>query len=119
MRTSKLSAVDNWRALAKGAMFRPRALAKLVGIGLRDLQLFGRRRTGRPIRDWLNELRFRIAAQRLGAGASISELVSELGYCDRSHFRRQFRQMFHCSPGRFATEWRQREAKRITQGGAA
>jgi AraC-like DNA-binding protein len=46
-------------------------------------------------------------------------LVSELGYCDRSHFRRQFRQMFHCSPGRFATEWRQREAKRITQGGAA
>jgi DNA-binding NarL/FixJ family response regulator len=46
-------------------------------------------------------------------------LVSELGYCDRSHFRRQFRQMFHRSPRGFATEWRQREVKWITQGGAA
>jgi transcriptional regulator GlxA family with amidase domain len=66
MRTSRLSAVDNWRALAEGAMFRPRALAKLVGVGLRDLQLFVHRRTGRSVHDWLNELRLRIATQRLG-----------------------------------------------------
>jgi CheY-like chemotaxis protein len=48
----------------------------------------------------------------------MSELVSELGYCDRSHFRRQFRQMFHCPPRRFAAEWKRREAKWITQAGA-
>jgi len=95
------------------------ALAGLVEVGLRDLQLFVHRRTGRSVHDWLNELRLRIAAQRLGAGARMSELVSELGYCDRSHFRRQFRQMFHCSPRRFAAEWRQREAKWITQGVAS
>lgn len=90
--------MDNWRALAERAMFRPRTLANLVGVGLRDLQLFFHRRTGSSIRDWLNEVRLRMAAQRLGAGARISELVNELGYCDRSHFRRQFRQMFHCRP---------------------
>jgi len=100
-------------------MFRPRALARLVGVGLRDLQLFVHRRAGRSIRDWLNELRLRIAAQRLAAGARTSDLVSELGYCNRFHFRRQFRQMFHRSPRRFATGWRQREAKWITRGGAA
>jgi DNA-binding NarL/FixJ family response regulator/AraC-like DNA-binding protein len=119
MRTSKLSAVDNWRAMAQRAMFRPRTLASVVGVGLRNLELFVRRRSGRSLRDWLNELRLRIAAQGLAAGAPISELVSQLGYCDRSHFRRQFRQMFHRSPRRFATEWKQREAKGTTQGGAA
>ena len=119
MKKSRLSAVDNWGALAEQAGFKPAALAKLLGVSLRTLELFFHARIGRSVRDWLNELRLRIAAQRLAAGATISDLVRELGYCHPANYYHQFRDLFHCTPGEFVIEWKRREAEWITQAGCA
>ena len=68
MKKSKLAAADNWCALAEQAGFKPAALAKLLGVSLATLERFFHGQIGRSPENWLNELRLRIAAQRLAAG---------------------------------------------------
>ena len=75
MQKNKLAAVDNLVALAEQAGFKPAALATLVGVSLGTLERFFHARTGRSPQNWLNELRLRIAAQRLAAGVTFKELV--------------------------------------------
>ncbi len=118
MKKSKLSAVDNWCALAEQAGFKPAALATLVGVSLAALERFFHALTGRSPENWLNELRLRIAALRLAAGVAISELVRDLGFYDRSQFHHQFRELFHQTPGERVVEWKRREAEWIAHGGS-
>ena len=118
MKTDKLSAVDNWRVLAEQAGFKPTALATLVGVSLAILERFFHGQIGRSPENWLNELRLRIAAQRLAADGTISDVVRDLGFYDRSQFHHQFRELFHQTPGEFVTKWKQREAACIAQGGS-
>ena len=119
MKTNKLAAVDNWRALAEQAGFKPAVLAKLVGVSLATLERFFHGQIGRSPENWLNELRLRVAAQRLAAGGTISDVLRDLGFYDRSQFHHQFRQLLHQTPGEFVADWNRREVEWIAQGGSA
>jgi hypothetical protein len=47
---SKLSHARNWCGLAEDASFKPRVLADMLGVSLRTLEVFFKRRTGESVR---------------------------------------------------------------------
>jgi DNA-binding NarL/FixJ family response regulator/AraC-like DNA-binding protein len=117
--TAILSAVSDWAALAAQAGFREPELAKMLGVSLRRLERHFQASTGRCPREWLGELRLRTAAVRLAAGATVDDVAAELGYHDRSHFRRRFREFFREAPTEFVASWKRREAEWIARDGGA
>jgi DNA-binding NarL/FixJ family response regulator/AraC-like DNA-binding protein len=119
MNNQKLSNVSNWRSLAEQARFEPARLAKSLAVPPRTLERFFRARAGRAPGDWLRELRVRIAAQFLAAGAAVSAVVDSLGFCDRPQFHHQFRHVLQETPAEFLESWRRRELAYIKQDGSA
>jgi AraC-like DNA-binding protein len=61
-----------------------------------------RRTTGVSLRRYVQQLRARIAADRLAGGArDLTELALDLGYTDHSHFTNSFRREWGLPPSRF------------------
>jgi DNA-binding NarL/FixJ family response regulator/AraC-like DNA-binding protein len=116
MRNQRLSDVRNWRALAEQARFEPARLAKGAGVSPRALEKFFKARAGRSPRDWLRELRLRVAAQGLAAGLAVEAVVEDLGFWDRAQFYHQFRGLFGETPGDFLDSWQKRERVYLASG---
>ena len=86
------------REEARAAHYRARELARHYGICVRQLERLFRQHTGTTPQLWLNWLRLRDAALLLSQGMSVKEVAQELGYCQASHFSRQFKQQYGISP---------------------
>jgi len=77
-------------------------LAEGLGIEPARLSTAFRRRYGRPMGEYLNEIRIGHACQALSrTKASLAELAVETGFHDQSHFTRVFSSIVGCSPARF------------------
>ena len=63
---------------------------------------------GLSLRRYVGQLRARVAAERLAAGAShLTALALDLGYADHSHFTNSFRREWGVSPSTFRSRWRE------------
>jgi AraC-like DNA-binding protein len=101
-----------WRDLAEGArlaiserLHSPPRLGELArGLGCSPFHLSHvfRATTGISLRRYVQQLRARIAADRVARGArDLSGLALELGYADHSHFTNAFRREWGQPPSRF------------------
>src|SRR3989442_13003099 len=105
---SHLNAVGDWPALAKEAHYRPKELAAFCHVSLRQLErYFSEKGCSSPQR-WLNELRLEEAPHLLLEGHPVKQVAFELGYTHPSHFIREFRRVYHCTPLEFVFSQRRR-----------
>ncbi len=82
---------------------KPAAIARQLSVTPGYLTELVRRRTGRPLGDWITERRLAEARVLLAESRrSISEISDVCGYGDVGRFSRQFRQVHGVSP----SEWR-------------
>jgi len=101
--SGKLSKIDNWENLARGAGYRPSMMAALCAVSLRQLERFFVDRFGAPPGKWTRELRIRAARDRISAGLSNKEVVDELRFANPSHLCHEFKRAFGTSPKNFAS----------------
>jgi AraC family transcriptional regulator len=72
-----------------------------------------RQTTGVSLRRYVQQLRARIAADRLAGGApNLTELALDLGYTDHSHFTNAFRREWGLPPSRFRARHGSRQRSR-------
>ena len=98
---SYLNGVSDWPALARAAYYRPKELAALCHVSLRQLERYFSEKAGCSPQKWLNDLRLQEAPRLLLEGHHVKELAFELGYTHPSHFIREFRRVYHCTPLEF------------------
>ncbi len=75
-------------------------LAALPGWSRHQLARAFRQELGCSVREHLHAVRVRRARQRMASGHPVHDLVADLGFYDRSHFRRVFRSIYGVSPER-------------------
>jgi AraC-like DNA-binding protein len=73
-------------------------VAKRLGVTAGHLGRVLRRRTGRPFRSHLHEIRTRQAAKLLLEGLPVKQVSTSVGYLSVSEFDRQFRAVFGMTP---------------------
>src|SRR5215831_11674253 len=100
--SGKLSKVENWATLARGAGYRPSMMAALCAVSLRQLERFFVDRFGASPGKWTRELRIQAARDRISAGLSNKEVVDELRFANPSHLCHEFKRAFGVSPQSFA-----------------
>ncbi len=91
-------------AINKNLEFRPSLgeLAQSLGCSPSHLSRTFHRIVGLSLRRYVAQLRAKVAAERLAAGApDLTELALDLGYADHSHFTNSFRKEWGLSPSRF------------------
>lgn len=101
-------------AIHKNLEFLPSLgdLARSLGCSTFHLSRTFHRVAGLSLRRYVAQLRVRIAAQRLAAGAlNLTELALDLGYADHSHFTNSFRKEWGLSPSRFRSQTAGRSQK--------
>jgi AraC-like DNA-binding protein len=89
---------SSWEALASVAKYRPRELARLVGVSLRTLQRHFSKSYEMTVSEWLRNVRLTEAYQRLVAGDTIKEVTIDLQFKQLSHFSREFKRMYGVPP---------------------
>ena len=104
-----------WLGLSHGANFRAGRFARLAGVSLRQMERVFRAHDCPPPRAFLDELRWWVAADRLGNGATPKAVATELGFHSLSWFYRQFRRYHGCPPRQFVNLQRRREAAHATR----
>lgn len=117
------------RAEADRTLVRVEQLARLAGLGVRQLERVVREQLGLTPKWLIRRYRLQEAAERLSAARrpALAELATELGYADQAHFTREFAAVIGVPPGRYQREAeaargtapaREREPARATGGGA-
>ena len=81
-----------------------------VGASGRTLARVMRSETGMTFAAWRAQLRFAYAAQRLAAGARVTEAAIDSGYATPSAFVAAFRRVVGVSPGAYTSAQRERPA---------
>jgi AraC-like DNA-binding protein len=76
-------------------------VAKRLGVTPGHLGRVLRRRTGRPFRSHLHEIRTRRAAKLLLDGLAVKQVSTSVGYPSVSEFDRQFRAVFGMTPSEY------------------
>jgi transcriptional regulator GlxA family with amidase domain len=98
---SLLYRVRNWAALAKAANYSVEGLAKRLGITVRRLEKFCRRRTGMTPHQRLAEMRQTKAWALVTAKKKrVKDVSEELGYSRACPFSRDFRHFYGISPSK-------------------
>jgi AraC-like DNA-binding protein len=100
--SGKLSKINNWETLARGAGYRPSMMAALCAVSLRQLERFFVDRFGASPGKWTRELRIQAARNRISAGLSNKEVVDECRFANPSHLCHEFKRAFGVSPQTFA-----------------
>ncbi len=77
-------------------------LADLTGLSKTYVIPSFRRLVGMPPYEWLLQLRIEEARKHLQMGRPISELPTELGFSDQSHFHRRFKNITGMTPATYA-----------------
>ena len=119
LQTKKLMAVprtrslENWNILASKACYRPRKLAELCGVSLRQLQRRFRDEMGISPQAWLSQRRIEVAGEMLLTAQSIKEVSHRVGFKQPSHFSREFKRWFGKTPSDF---YRTYAVRLVSQG---
>jgi len=95
---TKLNQTPNWPDLAKQANGSVSGLAKCAGVSVRTLERHFLRQMGKRPKAWLIEQRQHRAVELLRHGNSVKEIAGNLGYVHASHFSREFKKYWACSP---------------------
>ena len=93
--------IRDWERLAKEAHFQPQVMAALCPISLRQLERFFKQDLHKTPRQWVRDLRCRLALKLVSEGWSNKAVAAELHYWDESHFCREFKRMCGASPQTF------------------
>ena len=99
---SGLNQVQDWRALARRAEFRPAAMAAFCGVSLRQLERYFAFRYGVSPGRWVRDLRCTLARDYISRGWSDKAVVSELNFADTAHLCHEFKRVYGSSPQTFA-----------------
>lgn len=92
---------EDWPELARAANFNAGKLANLLGVSLRTLQRYFKRRNLR-VSDWLRELRLKEAYERITAGERVKEVAYTLGFANLASFSRFFKSAYGLPPRVFS-----------------
>jgi AraC-like DNA-binding protein len=76
-------------------------LAAAAGVTARTAARLFVKETGQTFGQWRQQLRLLVALERLGAGASVTQVALEVGYSDVSSFIAVFRDAFGDTPARY------------------
>ncbi|MFP3566735.1 AraC family transcriptional regulator [Paraburkholderia sp. SIMBA_030] len=76
-------------------------LAASAGVTARTAARLFAKETGQTFGQWRQQLRLLVALERLGAGASVTQVAQEVGYSDVSSFIAVFREAFGDTPARY------------------
>ncbi|MFL9903954.1 AraC family transcriptional regulator [Paraburkholderia fungorum] len=76
-------------------------LAASAGVTARTAARLFVKETGQTFGQWRQQLRLLVALERLGAGASVTQVALEVGYNDVSSFIAVFRDAFGDTPARY------------------
>ncbi|CAE6725233.1 AraC family transcriptional regulator [Paraburkholderia haematera] len=76
-------------------------LAGAAGVTARTAARLFVKETGQTFGQWRQQLRLLVALERLGAGASVTQVALEVGYNDVSSFIAVFRDAFGDTPARY------------------
>lgn len=90
-----------WFKLARQANYRSDNLARLLGMGLRQLERCFHEDIGRRPKDWLNDRRMVDARHLLLEDNSIKETALKLGYRSPANFARDFKKCYAMTPSEF------------------
>ena len=93
--------LQRWSTLARNANYRTSKLASLCHVSVRQLERTFLVEMGRRPQDWLNEQRVLAARQLLREGRSITEVLQDLGFKQRSQFSRDFKKYHGIPPSKF------------------
>ena len=74
------------------------SVASAVGVTVPHLCRCFRRRTGRTLSAYRQQLRLRASLERVAAGDDLSALALDLGFSSHSHFSASFRRVFGVTP---------------------
>ena len=100
--SNRLHHIQNWPELARQANWSVTLLAKHCRVSVRTLENYFRENLGVCPLAWLFERRQQLALELLKDGSSVKETAIVLGYEHPTHFSRDFRRQWGCSPGGFA-----------------
>jgi AraC-like DNA-binding protein len=96
--SGRLLRIQNWEKLAREAQFQPSTMAALCPISLRQLQRFFETEFEKTPREWVRELRCRLALRLVAKGWLNKAVAAELHFADESHFCHEFKKVFGFSP---------------------
>lgn len=103
----------SWEALASVAKYKPAELARAADVPLPSLRRHFSRRYRLNLADWLKDVRFKEAYQRLSAGDPIDEVSEDLGFKSGSTFEREFERHFGFAANLLEFADRQQNAKAL------
>jgi AraC-like DNA-binding protein len=95
---NRLERIRDWEALAQAADFKPSNMATLCPISLRQLERHFCLHFGKTPRQWLRELRCRLAQRLILQGYSNKAVVAELKFASEPHFCHEFKKICGVSP---------------------
>jgi len=104
---------QDWEKMAKEANFQPQVMAALCTMSLRQLERFFKRDLKRTPRQWVRDLRCRLALELISTGWSSKAVAAELHYWDESHFCHEFKRVYGASPQNFAPAYGDNEGSRV------
>jgi len=94
---------EQWMELAKASNYRAHALAKQLGISIRQLERNFKRQFSNQPQRWLDAQRLAQAESMLLAGNSVKAVALNLGFKQPSHFCRQFKAANEMTPSEFVS----------------
>ena len=90
----------DWEKVAIRAEFKPKRMAIICGISVRQLERHFATAFGKSPKVWLRGLRCGLAMDLLVKGHSNKEIAATLHFGSSSHFCHDFRKIFPASPQR-------------------
>ena len=98
----RLLRIDDWEGLAEQAGFEPGKMADLCPISLRQLERFFAERFHQTPKEWVVELKCRLAQQLVARGYTTKDVAAELKFASESHFCHEFKRFHGVPPQAFA-----------------
>ena len=101
-----------WIVRARKAHFEAGALATGCDRSMRQLQRYFSVVFRRSPKSWLNALRMNLSAQLIMRLQTEKEIAADLGFANISHFIREFKRQYGCTPKKYLLIESQRSARR-------
>src|SRR5512133_2586289 len=98
MRNKRLSKVQDWESIAVRANFQPARMAAICSVSLRQLERFFRDHFKQMPRDWVRELRCRLAHHRFEEGFTNKAVTTDLHFGNASQLCHDFKRYYGISP---------------------